>query len=315
MAMTLGQQSARLQELIAPITPAEAKRRILNAYLHNSEVHPWQHLIARFTLTTEAQYNTGTIDMVANTNTATLTGGTWVPSWATAPSMRRMSVTLRKEPNDVVIFPDAATVTLADNFIGPLDIVDGSYALYRDVYPLPGDCGYAKLMALYDPQQRSGDMGRLRFFTQQRLITERSYNPSLIGIPQCFTLFSQTSETPPRPQILLFPAPTDVYVYHGWYFRRPAVLTTDAQNFDWPAEYDDMHWLKGLIDYYEQPRTFSQRMLALYKPKYAEMFRKMKMDLDGNNAIENEVQGTRDNPHRSFPMFYGSTGTGSISWG
>jgi len=316
--MTLGQQSARLIALISTIGPAEARQRINDAYIKNAQDGAWAHLLKRFTLQTEAPYNTGTIAISQNTNAVTLSDGAWVTSWATAPSMRRMAIQGRYEPYDVTTFPSTTTATLADAYPGA-DLAAGAYNLYRDTYALPSDCGYAKVMALYDPSQLSDvryptDRGRLLFFNQQRFLRERAAQNTLTGTPYCFTMMQQTTETPPRPQFQLYPAPADVRVYHGWYFRRPAALTSDAAYPDWPEEFEDMHWCRALIDYFTTPRHISMRLLQVYKPIFQEMFRKMKTEMDGQSAMDNEIAGTRTHGGVFSPTFVGSTATGSVSW-
>lgn len=317
MGMTLGQQAAKLQETVQTITPAAARRRINVAYLRLSERNPWQHLLKRFTLQTEALYNTGTIALTTATTAVVLTDGAWVVSWGTAPSMRRMAVAGRNEPYDVTIFPTTTSATLADPLVGA-SIVDGAYTLFRDTYALPADCGYADLLAIYDPSQQGQyqDRGRLYFYNQSVFLKTRAAQPTSTGIPWCFTVVQQTSETPPRPQIQLWPAPTDIRSYHGWYFRRPAFLTSDADYFDWPSKFDDMLWLTAAIEHYETPQFRSLSNLAILKPKLAELFMQMKKEMDGQSAMEFAVQGTRERGGYGFnPTFFGSTITGSIDHG
>jgi hypothetical protein len=316
--MSLGEQARKLTQLISTIGPNEARQRINDAYIRNAQDNPWAHLLRRFTLETEPPYNTGTIAIIQNTIAVTLTGGAWVVSWGTAPSMRRMEIQGRREPYDVTVFGSTTSATLADTYPGA-DLTAGGYNIYRDTYPLPADCGYAKVMALYDPSQRSDirfptDRGRLLFFNQSRFLKERAAQNTLTGIPYCFTMMQQTSETPPRPQLQLFPAPSDVRVYHGWYFRRPAIMASDGVYPDWPEEFEDMHWCRAAVEYYETPGHFSQRFGEKYSSKLAVMFRKMKTEMDGQSAMENEIQGTHAGMTSYSPTFYGSNVAGSVSW-
>lgn len=317
--MTLGEQAKKLIGLISTISDGEARQRINDAYVKNCQENPWSHLLKRFTLQTEPPYNTGTIAVSPAGTNVVLTGGAWVVSWGTPPSMRRMEIQGRREPYDVTIFPSTTSATIADPFAGTVALTDGAYNLYRDTYALPSDCGYARLMALYDPSQRSDirfptDRGRLLFYNQSRFLKERAAQNTLTGIPYCFTMMQQTTENPPRPQFQLFPAPSDVRVYHGWYFRRPSIMATDAAYPDWPEEFEDMHWIQACIDYYSQPSHYSQRFMDMYKVKKAEAFRKMKTEMDGQNAMENDVQGTRAGQTGFSPTFYGSNVAGSVSW-
>lgn len=316
--MTLGQQAARLIREIQTIGANEARQRINDAYVRNAQDFPSAHLLKSFTLQTEPPYNTGTIAITQNTSAITLSGGAWVTSWATAPSMRRMEIQGRREPYDVTTFGSTTTATLADNYPSTT-LTAGAYNLYRDTYALPADCGYAKIMALYDPSQKSDirfptDRGRLLFFNQSRFLKERAAQNTLTGIPYCFTMMQQTTENPPRSQFQLFPAPSDVRVYHGWYFRRPAVMASDSEYPDWPEEFEDMHWVQACIDYYSTPRHFSNRFRDLFMKMKMEAFRKMKVEMDGQSAMENDIQGTRVGMTSYSPTFYGSTVAGSVSW-
>lgn len=318
--MNLGQLSAKLITEISTIGPNEARKRINDAYIKSCQENSWAHLLKRFTLQTEPPYNTGTIAVSPSGTAVTLTGGTWVTSWATAPSMRRMEIQGRREPYDVTVFPTTTSATIADPYPGTVAITAGAYNLYRDTYPLPSDCGYAKIMALYDPSQRSDiryptDRGRLLFYNQSTFLRQRAAQNTLTGIPYCFTMMQQTTETPPRPQFQLWPAPSDVRVYHGWYFRRPAIMASDAAYPDWPEEFEDMIWLQAGIDFFSQPgRHFSQRYMDLYKVKKSEAFRKMKTEMDGQAAMEADIQGTKSGLVSYSPTFYGSTVAGAVSW-
>jgi hypothetical protein len=319
VGLTLIQQALKLCDAVQTINLDEGKRRVNDAYLDVCQMFSWSHLLKRWTLQTEPQYNTGTIACLNATQAVTLTGGTWVTSWVTAPSNRKMMIGGRNEPYDVSGIGSTTALTIADPLVGG-DITAATYALYRDVYPLPADCGYAKLLALYDPDSRSGwssmtDRGRLRFYLQMKFLRERARNPTLTGVPWCFTLINQSSETPPRPQIQIYPASTDVRVYHGWYFRRPAALTADAQYFDWPAEFDDMLWTKAAIAYYQNVRTFSQRFVQQYMLLFDDNFRRAKKELNGQAAMDVVIEGTRQHGESFAPTFAGSTATGEISWG
>lgn len=312
MARSYAQLSAKLLEEIRTFSPAKARQGINDAYIKLCEMHPWQHLLKRFTLQTEAEYSTGTIAITTNTSSVALTGGAWVVSWGTAPSTRRMEIQGRDEPYDVTVFGSTTAATLTDAYVGDT-LLTGTYNLYRDTYPLPNDCGYVKLMALYDPTNRAGDDGRLWFFPQPRFVRELMDDPLATGVPNCFTFMQQTTEAPPRPTLRLYPAPDEVYVYHGWYFRRPAALALDADYPDWPAEFDDMIWMQACIDHYSSPMYFSTRFLDNYKTMFGALFRRMKQEMDGQTAMDKEIAGTRSDPQRRT-LFGRSQGEGSVTW-
>jgi len=312
MARTYVQLAAKLQEEIHSFSPAKARQSINDAYIRLCEMHPWQHLLKRFTLQTEAEYSTGTIAIDTLTSAVTLTDGVWVVSWGTAPSSRRMAITGRDEPYDVSVFGSTTAATLADTYIGDT-LTEGTYNLFRDTYPLPTDCGYTELMALYDPTNHAGDDGRLWFFPQPRFVRELMNDPLATGTPECFTIMQFTQEIPPRPTLRLYPAPDEVFAYHGWYFRRPSLMAVDGDYPDWPAKFDDMIWIQACIDHFGTEMFFSRRFYDHYKTRFAGLFRRMKQEMDGQTAMDKEIEGTRSDPRRRS-LFGRAVGEGSVSW-
>lgn len=310
--MTLGQQAKRLAEVIRNLPHDAARRRINLAYVACSQAHGWSHLLKRFTIQTEAQYNTGTVSVVNASTGVTLTGGTWTTSWVTSPSMRRMVIQGRNEPYDVSALGSTTTATLTDAFAGTTD-TDATYTMYRDTYVLPADCGIAKMIALYDPEL----LVRLFNFNQPKFLEVRSNQPGLLSIPECFTVVNQTTETVPRPQLQFYPGPSTVRVYHGWYFRRPDFLSADSSALDWPQEFDDMIWVRAALDHYRVPPNYSPKYLSEFKPMYADLYDRMKSAMDGQSAIDFQIEaaqlgssGSGWNPDPS-----GLSGGGTISWG
>jgi hypothetical protein len=306
--MTFGQQAGRLAEYIRNIAADEARRRINLAYLRCSEMHTWRHLLKRFTLQTEASYTTGSV--AASGTALTGTGTTWLTSWTTAPSMRRVAVQGRSEPYDVTIV-SGTSATLADTWVGSSD--SGlTYRMFRDVYTLPTDCGMAKVLVIYDPELRY----RLRNYTQPKFLDVRASDNALVSIPECFTVINQTTETPPRPQIQMYPAPSAVRVYHGWYFRRPAFLTADASYLDWPEEFDDLIWLHSAIEHFETPMFYSPKYLEMLRPKYSNLYNRMKTEMDGQASIDVEIEQAQTGGagYGWNPDPLGLVGGGSVSW-
>lgn len=311
MALTFGEQSKKLVGMIHNLTTDEARRRINKSFRDNCNAHGWRHLLKRFTIQTEAQYNTGTLTA---TNASTSVAGAstvWVTSWVTAPSQRRIVISGRNEPYDVSAIGSATALTLADSFIGDTDS-DLTYTMFRDTYPLPTDCGVERLVVIYDMDLRF----RLINFNQPKFLAVRSVNPTLVSIPECFSIIGQTAETTPRPQIQMYPAASTVRAYHGWYFRRPSLLSSDGSYFDWPEEYDDMIWMKALMDFYREPHHYSPKYLAEWKPSYADIFSRMKTNLDGMGAIDYEIEQmqTGERSQGWNPNVLGLSGETMVSW-
>lgn len=289
-AMTFGELARKLTAYLPGIDVGEAHRRINQAYVNEAQAHPWAHLIKRWTLQTDASYNTGTLTVTNGSTAVTLADGTWVTSWTTAPSQRRIAIQGRMEPYDITI-TGANTGTLADPWIGDPSTTAG-YVMWRDTYPVPADCGYARTIALYDPLLRNFQgNGRLFNFNQLKFLRDRASQPWLVNYPYEFAMMAQTAETPPRPQFQMWPAPATVRAYHGWYFRRPDFMTADGNYPDWPAEFQDMLWLSATIDHYETPRFNSpQKYLPQFKVRYADKYREMVKAMDGDSAVDHQIE-------------------------
>lgn len=277
--MNFGELARKLSGYL-DIDAGEARRRINVAYVDEAQAHCWGHLIKQFTLQTEAAYATGTIAVTNGATGVTLTGGAWSVAWTTTPSMRKIAIQGRFEPYAITI-TGANTGTLADPWIGET-LTAASYNMWRDRFPLPTDCGYSRLMALYDPLLRF----KLSNKNQSIFLRERGLQPQLVNIPGLIMIVNQTTEQPPRAQFDMWPGPATVRAYHGWYFRRPAFMTSDAEYPDWPAEFQDMLPLSAAIQHYSTPRFYSPKYLNLYKPTYADMYGRMVKAMDGDAALD-----------------------------
>jgi len=290
----------------------EGARRINNAYVNEAMGHSWSFLLKQWTLQTEASYALGTLAVANGSTAVTLSGGTWVTSWTTSPSMRRIAIQGRFEPY-VITITGATTGTLADPWIGE-DNAEASYLMWRDTYPLPVDCGYAKVMALYDPLQRF----RLELKNQATFLRYRSQQPQLVNnFAEVIMMSDMSAETPPRPLFQMWPNVGTVRAYHGWYFRRPNFMATDAEFPIWPQEFQDIIVLSAAIEHYKTPRFHSPKYLRDLMPAYADMFAKMVKDFDGNPAIDSEIEevftgkGSRRGTNAHWqPNVLGFSGTG-----
>lgn len=306
---SLGDMARRLASMIPGMDAGEQRRRINNAYVNEAMCHPWSFLLKRWTLQTEAAYATGTVNPTNGGTSLTLTGGTWVTSWTTSPSNRRIAMQGSITPYDLTI-SGAAAGTIADPWIGATTAT-ASYSMWRDTYPLPADCGYGKLMALYDPE-----LGfKIDNKNQSIFLRELMLQPSLVGIPELLMIVNQTSEAPPRPQFRMWPAPATVRAYHGFYFRRPDFMTTDATYPDWPYEFQAMIPLSAAIAHYSTPRFHSDKYLRLFKPDYADLFARAVKAFDGDSAIDVQIEdvftgaGSRGRSNaRWSPGVFGSIG-------
>jgi hypothetical protein len=275
-----GELARSLTAYIGGIDAAEARRRINVAYLSEAMCHSWSFLIKKFTLQTEAAYNTGTLLVTNNSTSATLSGGTWSTAWSTAPSSRRIAIQGRFEPYDITI-TSPTTGTLGDPWIGATTAA-ANYTLWRDIYPLPADCGYAKLMALWDVQFRF----RLQFKNQVIFLRDSMWNEQLLNYPIEFMIQHPSGETVPRPQIQVWPNPSTVRAYHAFYFSRPDAMTADAQYPQWPFEFQDMLVLSAAIAHYKTPRFYSPKYIKLYTTDYADMYRAAVKAFDGDSALD-----------------------------
>lgn len=307
-----GELARVLTDNIPNLDAGEARRRINIAYVNEATCHPWSHLLKRFTLQTEASYSTGTLLVTPSNTAVTLTGGTWVASWSTSPSSRRIAIQGRIETYGITI-TGANTGTLADPWIGDQQTA-ATYVMWRDSYPLPADCGFADMMALYDPEQGF----RLIFNNQATFLRYLSIDPRAVNFPERFMMVGSSTEAPPRAMFQTWPAAGTVRAYHGWYFRRPDWMTSDADYPDWPMKFQDMLPLSATIEHYSTVRFNSPKYLGQFRPVYADLYRRMVKEMDGNTAIDVQIEDVfgarrRGNAHWSpnVMMFTGTEMTRS----
>lgn len=282
--MNVAQLALRLEDEIPAIGPKDARKRISRAIQANQSAHSWSFLLKRTSIQTEALYNTGTVAVTNGLTAVVLTSGTWVTSWSTAPSSRKIVIQGRPEPYDITI-TGATTGTLSEAWIGDTD-ADATYTLFRDTYPLPVDCDYGKLLVMWDRELNR----RMDFYDFMKFAQRKFLANGTTGTPTEIAYVGFTSETAPRPQIEFgFEAPADVQSYHLWYFQRPAFPTqgTDVPLF--PQPYEDLHWLKAAIEYGKSPRT-PQKFVPVWQRDYDALFFKAKQVLDGGAEIDRQVE-------------------------
>lgn len=121
----------------------DARRAVLAGLRTISTAHNWSYYYTRGHINTNAIYTTGTVGYTSATRTITLTGGSF-PSWALYGSIQVFNIVYQIAAN-----PDPATLILTGGSAPASDFAPGqSYTLYRDTYPLPGDCQAVSRMVL-----------------------------------------------------------------------------------------------------------------------------------------------------------------------
>lgn len=281
-----GELARTLTAYIPLLDAGEARRRINVAYVNEAMGHSWSFLLKRWTLQTEASYAIGTLNVTTGSQSVTLSvDGTWDQMWTNTPSSRKIAIQGRFEPYVITITGTNAG-TLADPWIGATQ-AEASYMMWRDTYPLPIDCGYAKMMALYDPLQRY----RIPLKNQATFARWSSQNPQLVtNTCDAIMMADMSTEAPPRPLFTMWPAIGSVRAYHGWYFRCPSFMTADAEFPFWPREYQDMIPVSAAIEHYKTPRFHSPKYLRELMSTYADWYEKAVKDFDGNPAIDSAVE-------------------------
>lgn len=280
--MTLAELAARLQEECPGIGPQESLKRINRSIKQNNEAHRWRHLLKRASLQTEADYATGTVEATNGATAIVGTGTTWVAGWSTAPSSRKIIIQGRPEAYDVTV-TGAGTATLGEAWLGDTD--SGlTYAMFRDVYPLPTDFDYGKLVKIFD--LTNGCF--LTYLNPVDFYIRKARMQASVGIPDSFTIIGLTSETPPRPQLELgFNAPDSVIGYRIWYYKRTSFLTVSGAYPEWPEQFEDMLWLRAAIEHGENAKHL-YKSVPVWKEKYAHLYFDMKQTMDGDPALDQE---------------------------
>lgn len=189
------------------------KRAILASYREVASVRNWSYFYTRGRLTTNAQYNTGTVTYTQSNLSLTLSGGAW-PAWAAFGVIQLSGVEYQ-----VATRSSDTVLILSLNANPGADIATASpYYLWQDTYALPVDFKAAGIFK----------------------DASNSLNPEFIE-PNNWVRYQRTAETPNMPRYYTImadpkymgamawrclPPPNNLYRYDYIYLRYPRQLLT-----------------------------------------------------------------------------------------
>lgn len=195
MARTLGQ----VREIILK-TPHGAGQdllllteRINGRYQEILNMHPWSRLRTQGTLTTVADYDTGTVAIDNGLMAVTLTDGTF----PTALSGGRIRI--GTEPSWYVFTRTGATTGTIERAFEGDTVTDAAYQLWQPIYSLPSDCD--NVLSISVPSQRwELDKKSPEWIDEQDAAREQ------IDFPMVWADYSDASSLS---RIELWPGPTE----------------------------------------------------------------------------------------------------------
>jgi len=180
----------------------------------------WRYYKTIYSIRTEAEYDTGTIEYTHSTKTVTLTDGTWPTNAA------RGTIVIDDVPYPVRTRTSGSAIVL-DAERNPGDDVDSDtdYTWFRDMYPLPPD--FEAMSDPLDMEYKTGgpDLVHLSSEALQSMSAINSYTP--VAYPQYYSI-----ERDPRGGKVLkvAPPPSEARVYNFPIRRKPRPLKVENYN-------------------------------------------------------------------------------------
>lgn len=237
---------AGLQELEAKTLYSDALR-----YLYAK--HGWRFLLQNDILSTEAPYETGTVSVTNGTAAVVGSGTTWSTGWAN----RRIVISGQPQVYDLLV-TGATTATLRAGGVNKLwpGATDSglTYRIYRDIYTLSSACDWGRDFIWWDPANSE----RLHIYDPWIMLEAKAQTPGTLGRPTGVArapLSQATATAAPDNNVEFGPyAPDGVYTFQTWYFRKPAVTTSDDDYPLWPEEFEDLIGNRMQIEYANNPR-------------------------------------------------------------
>lgn len=155
---------------------------------------PWARLRASSTITTVAEYTTGTI--AVSEGGTTLTGTDTV--WTSAMTGRRIRIANRNE-DYTFTYVSATSATIAGAYEGD-DETEATYVISKRHFTLPSDCGNLESITV---PETNDELDQINVEELDQIDPARG----TYGDPTTYTLYVDDSSTPPVSQVELWPTP------------------------------------------------------------------------------------------------------------
>lgn len=174
----------------------------------------WSFQTKRAQFIMNAQYNTGTVSVVLNSDTVVGVGTTFTGAMVG----RQFRIGLNTPIYTIIAVPDATTLTLSEVW-GAASASAQGYRIYNAYVTVPAD--FQSFISVYDPQMNwqlwtQVQQEYLNIYDAQRASTGTSYLLSPIDY--------STLDSPPLPRYEVWPHQTAQYVYPYLYVARMADL-------------------------------------------------------------------------------------------
>lgn len=289
MALTVAQHIAELSKRFPLCGPREQSETFYYSFQKVVREHPWPFCIAEDRIVTEVEYSTGTV-AVTNGGTGVVgTGTTWLTAWTTAPSTRRVVIAGRPESYRVATVTDVANLVLRDAWIGETGTAL-NYRMYREVYTLPSNCGYAGEYILVDPQNNRA----VKLKNYGTLIDRAMRNYAAANSATWAARVDLTATG--LGQVLFDPPPSDVQVFPLLYFRsatKPVSLAVLPDPL-FPSDAEDLIWKRMLVEYAKDPRH-KRSDWRDFQSDYDDTLLEAKRRFDGGAELDVRLHNTYPN--------------------
>lgn len=294
---TFGEHVKELRNDFPEVSPNDADAITWQAVKDVFSDAQWSFAIGQGVIRTEASYSTGTILLTENSTAVVLTGGTWVTSWSTAPSSRRIIAGGFAEDYGITI-TGASTGTLDASWPHATDTA-ATYQMFREVYVLPSDCDESQVIIVLDPAQ--GGTIRVKDFGvfMRRKIEDGFAGP---GTSEIATPVTMT--TTGIPQLRFHPAPSTVETYQVAYFRKPTRPTGPSSLIApaFPERYEDIISKRALWNAAVHPR-YRRDDWQMYHDAYWDRYFEALSSFDGGPVMRRIIAGTSVNSVRDPDEF------------
>lgn len=287
--LSIADHMHKLRSRFPKCGPNEAESYTWQAIIDLCNEHSWSFLLKDGKIQTEALYNTGTIAVLNGSQAVTLSvDGTWLTSWTTTPSTRKIMIAGRAEAYNLTV-TGANTGTLDSNWLGD-DNATASYTLYRDTYPLPVDCDFGREYFLLDPA-RNRDVKLIEFGTFHRAFSMMQNVP---GLPwaACRVGLTTVGATVGVPQLKFGPQPpSSAETYALLYFQKPVKPTalTDYPSPLWPERGEDLIYRRARWQYAEDHDLANVNRL---RDTYSSRFFDVQSEFNGKNEMTRRIRNT-----------------------
>lgn len=286
MALTVAQHIAELTKRFPLCGPREQTETFVYSFQKVCREHPWPFCITESRIVTEEEYSDGTVDVTNLSASVAGTDTTWLAAWTTAPSTRRIVIEGRSESYRVNTIASAGALTLRDVWVGDTD-TDLDYRMYRDVYELPGNCGFGGLFILVDPENQRA----VKLMNYGSLQDRAMRNYATTDVSTWATSVDLTATG--LGQVLFDPPPSAMQVFPLYYFRGATKATSLTALPDplFPADAEDLIWKRMLLEYAKDPRH-KRSDWRDFQDDYDDCLMEAKRRFDGGAELDTRIRNT-----------------------